>query len=54
LGGDADTLACITGGIAQAYYKKIPAYMIQKARNILDPSLLSVVEEFNRQFNLEP
>ncbi len=24
LGGDSDTLACITGGIAEAYYKDIP------------------------------
>ena len=24
LGGDSDTLACITGGIAEAYYKQIP------------------------------
>ena len=23
LGGDSDTLACITGGIAEAYYKEI-------------------------------
>ena len=25
LGGDSDTLACITGGIAEAFYQKIPA-----------------------------
>lgn len=25
LGGDSDTLACITGGIAEAFYKEIPA-----------------------------
>lgn len=24
IGGDSDTLACITGGIAEAYYKEIP------------------------------
>ena len=24
LGGDSDTLACITGGIAQAFYREIP------------------------------
>ena len=28
LGGDSDTLACITGGIAEAYYKQIPQEMI--------------------------
>jgi hypothetical protein len=24
LGGDPDTMACIAGGVAQAYYKKVP------------------------------
>lgn len=24
LGGDSDTLACITGGITEAYYQEIP------------------------------
>lgn len=27
LGGDSDTLACITGGIAEAFYREIPAEM---------------------------
>lgn len=53
LGGDADTLACITGGIAQAYYKKIPNYMIEKARNILAPSLREVVDGFVNRFQIE-
>lgn len=53
LGGDADTLACITGGIAQAYYKKIPDYMVQKARGLLDASLLEVVDEFTMRFKIE-
>ena len=30
MGGDSDTLACITGGIAEAYYKEIPAYMVER------------------------
>ena len=53
LGGDADTLACITGGIAQAYYTKIPDYMIRKAREVLAPSLLCVVDEFNEHFKVQ-
>ncbi len=32
LGGDSDTLACITGGIAQAYYKEIPDEIIEEMR----------------------
>lgn len=30
LGGDSDTLACITGGIAEAYYKEIPRFMADR------------------------
>lgn len=32
LGGDSDTLACITGGIAEAFYKDIPAEIIERVR----------------------
>ena len=30
LGGDSDTLACITGGIAEAFYKELPAEMVER------------------------
>ena len=40
LGGDSDTLACITGGIAEAYYKEIPKTMADR-----------VVQPFPRIFN---
>ena len=39
LGGDSDTLACITGGIAEAFYKDIPAA-------IANPVLALLPEEF--------
>ena len=35
IGGDSDTLACITGSIAEAYYKDIPEYMVSKAMSLL-------------------
>jgi ADP-ribosylglycohydrolase len=50
LGGDADTQACIAGGIAQAYYKQIPEYILEKTRKILDPELLQIVDEFNVKY----
>ena len=53
LGADADTQACIAGGIAQAYYKKIPAGIVQKTREILDPELLQIVDEFDSYFELK-
>jgi len=52
LGGDADTLGCMTGGIAQAYYETIPDYIIEEVKNRLDPELLKVVEQFNREYCL--
>ena len=52
LGGDSDTLACMTGGVAQAYYRTIPDYIIKEAKNRLDPELLKVVEQFNIRYCL--
>ena len=39
LGGDADTMACIAGGIAQAFYKKIPETIVEEAMQKLTPDL---------------
>lgn len=50
LGGDSDTLACITGGIAQAYYREIPPEIVQTVRQILPDDLLKVVDRFNQKF----
>ena len=50
IGGDSDTLGCMTGGIAQAYYQKIPANIINEVKKRLDSELLKVVEEFNRRY----
>jgi ADP-ribosylglycohydrolase len=52
LGGDSDTIACMTGGIAQAYYQTIPAYIIKEVKKRLDPELLKVVEQFNTKYCL--
>jgi len=46
IGGDSDTIACITGGIAEAYYKKMPQFIIEKVFDILDNKLRNVVNEF--------
>ena len=54
LGGDADTLACIAGGIAEAFYGGVPAPIARRALAILDPPLRQVVEEFRRRFMTRP
>lgn len=52
LGGDSDTLGCMTGGIAQAFYKDIPDYIVKRVKKLLITNLLTVVDEFNYQFSL--
>ena len=51
LGGDSDTQACIAGGIAQAFYRKIPESIVRQVRKILTHDLLTVVDEFNKKYN---
>ena len=53
LGGDADTMACITGGIAQAFYKKIPAGILTEIREKLTRDLLKVVDQFNTKYDCQ-
>lgn len=44
VGGDSDTLACITGGIAGAFYG-VPAWMQQRVKLYFDPYLLKIYRE---------
>jgi ADP-ribosylglycohydrolase len=53
LGGDADTMACIAGGIAQAYYKHIPADIVFQVREKLPEDLLAVMDQFNDKYPCE-
>jgi ADP-ribosylglycohydrolase len=53
LGGDSDTLACMAGGIAQAYYKQVPEYIIKEVRRILDTKLLNIIDSFNERYGLQ-
>jgi ADP-ribosylglycohydrolase len=53
LGGDADTMACISGGIAQAFYKKIPESIAEAVRNKLPQDLRQILDEFNTTYKCE-
>jgi len=44
LGGDADTLASIAGGIAQAHYKAIPNRIVKEVRRRVPRRIWEVVE----------
>ncbi len=52
LGGDSDTMACIAGGIAEAYYKEIPDYISAKCERILDSGLRTVFQQFLNKYSL--
>jgi ADP-ribosylglycohydrolase len=52
LGGDSDTLACISGGIAEAFYGGVPAAIAGPAAQYLTPDLYRVCEEFYRQYGM--
>lgn len=43
LGGDADTVACITGGVAQAFFKAVPDAFVEQALNKLPVELRGIV-----------
>ena len=45
LGGDSDTLACITGGIAQAFYNDIPDVIIEEMRLRLPQEFWDVIDK---------
>jgi len=50
LGGDSDTLACITGGIAHAFYGSLPEHITGRVYSILDDRLGEVTREFMHAF----
>lgn len=50
LGGDSDTLACITGGIAEAFYEGIPPEIRTKVKELLPSDLWEITERFCRMF----
>jgi ADP-ribosylglycohydrolase len=51
LGGDSDTLACIAGGIAEAYYGAIPGDILKKVEDILPTDLMEITKAFYRKYH---
>ena len=50
LGGDADTMACIAGAIAEPFYGGVPTAIRELTLQRLDSPLRSVVQEFAERF----
>lgn len=52
IGGDSDTIACIAGGIAHAFYKSIPKLIYDKCMMLLDSGLKKTVNEFAQRYDI--
>jgi ADP-ribosylglycohydrolase len=50
LGGDADTLAAITGAIAEAHYDGVPAEIAREVQKRVPADLWNVIEKFNERY----
>jgi ADP-ribosylglycohydrolase len=50
LGGDADTLAAITGSITEAYYGGVPEEIVEEVRKRVPARLWLVIEEFSQKY----
>ncbi len=50
IGGDTDTIACIAGGIAEAFYKKIPKEFVEFANERLSERMKLVLKLFRKKY----
>jgi len=50
IGGDSDTIACITGGIAEAFYGQVPDNIFKKVLEILPKEFVSLAEAFSLKY----
>lgn len=49
LGGDADTMACIAGGIAEAFYDEIPKNIRNRVYKILPEEMIAIIEKVKKK-----
>lgn len=49
LGGDSDTIACITGGISEAFYG-VPGEIAKQGRSYLPDEFLEIIDKFQASF----
>jgi ADP-ribosylglycohydrolase len=52
LGGDSDTLACITGSIAEAFYGGVPEFIKCQTLCFLDEPLSKITKKFTERYNI--
>lgn len=50
IGGDSDTVACITGGIAEAFYNDVPDLIVEESLRTLTDEIFNVIKAFSDKF----
>jgi ADP-ribosylglycohydrolase len=50
LGGDSDTLACITGGVAEAFYGGVPDHIQRQVSLRVPQEFLTTIEAFQKKY----
>jgi ADP-ribosylglycohydrolase len=50
IGGDSDTIACITGGISEAFYGEVSDDIIDNVLKVLPIDLVSIIEIFSLKY----
>jgi ADP-ribosylglycohydrolase len=50
LGGDSDTMACMAGGIAQAFFGGVPEAITIRVYELLDGELSDITRMFTKSF----
>ncbi|MEM0997284.1 MAG: ADP-ribosylglycohydrolase family protein [Bacteroidota bacterium] len=53
LGGDADTIACMAGGIAEAFYQDVSGKIVEKVRTTLPEDAWALLEKFYVHYGIE-
>lgn len=49
MGGDSDTLACITGGVAEAFYGGVPASMAERVMRPWPDAFRKILEAMRKK-----
>lgn len=53
IGGDSDTITCIAGGVAEAYYKDIPREILNRGLSFVDVGFENVINEFKEKYAVD-
>jgi ADP-ribosylglycohydrolase len=53
LGGDSDTIGCITGAVAHAHFGKLPESVRREACRRLPASFLQIIDRFNHRYGID-